>query len=159
MRRKFSVAFSVFFWLNEQPQETEESVELVLPDNPPDIYITGMDLTRFDNEGHVIMTTKADSLAVYEASGKSYLTFPDVILSENDQETWQILANDRPVRTQVPSTCNKKDRACNHPTELREQQRRHMAHGQTASNGVAAPGQGHNNKQERSIVLQRRQIA
>jgi len=91
-----AVVLVVFFWLNQSPQQDQEDNEnaLILPDNPPDIYVTGMNLSRFDEQGNLVMTTLADSLAVYEGDGKSLLTNPDVILSSNSIESWRIQADD-----------------------------------------------------------------
>ncbi len=88
-----AIAFSsmVFFWLNNKDTQIIENIaELELPENPPDVYITGMDLTRFDANGNVVMTTAAETLAIYEQTGESYLSNPLVTLAKDTVQTWQI---------------------------------------------------------------------
>jgi LPS export ABC transporter protein LptC len=66
----------------------------VLPDNPPDVYMTGMNLTRFNGTGQVEMKTEAESLAVYEADGVSLLAKPRVTLVTDSQDSWLITADE-----------------------------------------------------------------
>ena len=87
-----SLSIMMFFWLNNKTETFDDFVDLALPDDPPDVFITAMNLTRFDTNGNIAMTTEADTLAVYEASGESLLTNAKVILSNASVATWQITA-------------------------------------------------------------------
>jgi LPS export ABC transporter protein LptC len=88
------VAFSavLFFWLNQSNETAQPVSEIELPADSPDVYITGLDLTRYNSDGKVVMTTKAETLSVFESTGLSYMTKPDVVIREQEIDTWRIKA-------------------------------------------------------------------
>jgi len=67
--------------------------EIDLPADSPDIYVTGMALTRYDDQGIRIMTVNADTLAVYNTIGQSLLGQPVVVLRQQGQTTWRVTAD------------------------------------------------------------------
>lgn len=85
---------AVWFFGFNNSKTIDLASDLELPDNPPDVYITGMDLTRFNSNGEVAMKTVAASLAVYEEEGISLLSMPKVTLTENNEDRWLITAKE-----------------------------------------------------------------
>lgn len=85
-----AVAIAGYFVI--QPESTTDQLEAenTLPDDNPDIFITGLDLTRFGPSGDIILKTLADTMAVYDERGESILTEPKVSLIENGEASWII---------------------------------------------------------------------
>ena len=67
--------------------------QITLPVDSPDIYVTGMALTRYDHQGNNIMTVDADTVSIYNNSGQSLLSQPVVVLTVAGQQTWHIRAD------------------------------------------------------------------
>lgn len=84
----------VAFWLLRPDSEpVSELSGTELPEDSPDVYITGLDLTRYDVNGIATMTTQAQTMAVYNERGQSVLTKPNVTLFDNSVDTWRITSN------------------------------------------------------------------
>jgi|TARA_B110000503_G_C7163206_1_gene420638 LPS export ABC transporter protein LptC len=67
--------------------------QVELPADSPDIYVTGMALTRYDEQGNRVMTVDADTVSVYNSTGQSLLSQPVVVLTNAGQRTWRVNAN------------------------------------------------------------------
>ncbi|WP_320827402.1 LPS export ABC transporter periplasmic protein LptC [Reinekea sp.] len=67
--------------------------DIDLPADSPDIYVTGLALARYDEQGIEIMTVNANSLAVYNSIGQSLMSQPVVVLSQQGQTTWRVTAD------------------------------------------------------------------
>lgn len=61
-----------------------------LPENSPDYYIEGLDLSRMDANGELVLTNQSASLAVYEDQNISIFTAPTVELYQQQVARWQI---------------------------------------------------------------------
>ena len=72
--------------------EPDTASDITLPADSPDIYVTGMALSRYDDQGIRIMTVNADTLAVYNTTGQSLLGQPVVLLRPKDQNSWRVTA-------------------------------------------------------------------
>lgn len=81
----------VIWW---QPVDREPATvdRLVLPENPPDLFIQRLNQTRFDETGQPVMRTRADTLAYYEADEESLITEPVVNLLNEDRPDWRIVS-------------------------------------------------------------------
>lgn len=84
------VAAAIWWTPGSRPPETTAGLEL--PDDPPDLYIRGLDQTRYNAEGRATMRTEAEDLAFYEARERSRISTPRVFLLENGAPEWRILS-------------------------------------------------------------------
>lgn len=82
---------AIYFWLDENKQgdPTELSISEV-PDASPDAVLTGMNLTRYNSLGVATLNAKAESLAIYNDTGLSFMEQPNVILLNDQEGQWQI---------------------------------------------------------------------
>ncbi|WP_287419754.1 LPS export ABC transporter periplasmic protein LptC [Reinekea sp.] len=78
---------------SDERMTAEVTYQITLPADSPDIYVTGMALTRYDKLGSKVMTVDADTVSVYNSSGQSLLSQPVVILTDAGQKTWHIRAD------------------------------------------------------------------
>lgn len=65
----------------------------VLPEDAPDVYITSLDLTRYNAQGQPTLTTTAKTMSVYEDRGQSLLELPVIHRLDDGTATWQIIAD------------------------------------------------------------------
>ncbi len=80
----------LYLWVNNHPGKSDSQVENAEIENTPDLYITDMDLTRYSIDGIANMHTKADTFSYYEEEGEGLLSWPHVILIDDEIETWKI---------------------------------------------------------------------
>lgn len=87
------VIAGVAVWLISLKQSPTEQVASSLPnipENTPDIYIEGLDSSRMNSAGELVLTTQAHSLAVYEQENISLFEQPTVQLYQEQNPRWQI---------------------------------------------------------------------
>lgn len=71
-----------------------EETTLNLPDDSPDVYITGLQLTQFNAQGQKVMMTEAESMSVYNDSDLSRLETPLIQQLDGQQVAWRITAQE-----------------------------------------------------------------
>ncbi|WP_320826764.1 LPS export ABC transporter periplasmic protein LptC [Reinekea sp.] len=77
--------------------DADTTSEIDIPTDLPDIYVTGMVLNRYDDQGIINMTVNADTLAQYNISDQSLLGRVVVVLSQQGQTTWQVTADEATI--------------------------------------------------------------
>jgi LPS export ABC transporter protein LptC len=88
---------ALFLFLGDPSSSSTPTEVATLPDDEPDVYMTDMELTRFNEQGTIAMVTYADTMSVYNDTGLTRLTKPRVTLYENEDEQWRITANEANV--------------------------------------------------------------
>lgn len=63
---------------------------LSLPADTPDIFVTGVNLTRFDRAGQLQLSLIGESLALYNDRDETFVNQPDVTLYNDQQANWRI---------------------------------------------------------------------
>lgn len=84
---------ALFLFYGDPSTPESELIASDLPEDQPDVFMTDMALTQFNEQGTIAMTTLAETMAVYNDSGLTTLTRPRVTLFENDRANWRITAN------------------------------------------------------------------
>ncbi|EAR10147.1 LPS export ABC transporter periplasmic protein LptC [Reinekea blandensis] len=96
----WALAVLVAVWLFDftgTDDAVPDNSDYELPDDAPDIYITGLDLTRYDATGQATLTTRADTMSVYESTGQSRLSAPIIHRLDDGIKAWQITADQATV--------------------------------------------------------------
>lgn len=89
----WAAALLLAVWLIDLSPGSEEPADtaaLALPEDAPDVYITGLELTRYNAEGQPILQTAAESMSVYNAESESRLTEPTIYRLAQNIPTWKI---------------------------------------------------------------------
>jgi len=94
-----AAAAVIYIWLNNDQDTNIDTTFLFIPDDPPDVFITGMDLTRYGADGAPVLNAKAESLSVYKETKQSLMTRPIVVLSNPEEETWRVTAEKAVIHT------------------------------------------------------------
>jgi LPS export ABC transporter protein LptC len=87
------LAALLMLMFSDDRMDPEVANQIELPADSPDIYVTGMALTRYDYQGNRVMTVNADTVSVYNSSGRSLLSQPVVVLTNAGQNIWHVTAD------------------------------------------------------------------
>jgi LPS export ABC transporter protein LptC len=71
--------------------QPEQSIQL--PEDSPNVYMTDVDITRYNDQGVAVLYAQGESLAMYEKPQRSQFNQPTIHLVENGALTWKITAN------------------------------------------------------------------
>jgi len=91
-----AIVFTTYWMSQDEPKQVETET-ISLPENPPDVYITGMFLTQYNELGIATMTIKSDAASVYNDTATSHLTNPIVTFIQDGVETWRISSQEATV--------------------------------------------------------------
>ncbi|MDN3648732.1 LPS export ABC transporter periplasmic protein LptC [Reinekea marina] len=86
-------AASLLYLLQEDDIQPSEEQSIVLPEGSPDIYMTGVDITRYDEQGQATLHAKGESLTVFNDPKRTVFAQPIIHLIDQEQRTWRITSS------------------------------------------------------------------
>lgn len=87
-----ALAVAIFIWQSQSSSPVTENTDLQLPEEIPDVYMTDMDLIRYSETGEPDLKVTASTVSVYNDSGQTLLSEPDVLLFNSSDNEWKITA-------------------------------------------------------------------
>lgn len=87
------IAAILYFFLRPDNTQLQPEQSIQLPEDSPNVYMTDVDITRYNAQGVAILYAQGDSLAMYENPQRSQFDNPIIHLVENGSITWEITAN------------------------------------------------------------------